>query len=165
MPNHPDSPCPRRHPSRRRLHLVDADNLAGSGCPPLSEIRRVHEAYRAAVRPGPLDHTIVACCHQRGVDVGLEWPGVQLLWRSGPDGADLVLLEALERTGDVAERFAGVVIGSGDGIFAPAARELSAAGLPVVVAFGVGSLARELGAVAAVALQILDPPGTRHLAA
>ena len=72
----------------RRLHLIDADNLAGSGFPTIAQIREAHAAYRLAIRPGQVDHTIIACSHKAGVAVGLEWPGVQLLWRSGPNGAD-----------------------------------------------------------------------------
>jgi hypothetical protein len=136
--------CARWCPPGRRLHLIDADNLAGSGYPSTAQVREVHDAYGAAVRPGPLDHTIIACSHMSGVDVGLEWQGAQLFWRSGPDGADLVLLDALDRIDDIASRFAGVVVGSGDGIFSYAADSIRAAGIPVVVAWGRGRLAYRL---------------------
>lgn len=144
-------------PSGRRLHLIDADNLAGSGFPTLSQVRAAHDAYRSALRPGPVDHTIIACSHKSGVAVGIEWPGTQLLWRSGPDGADLALLEALERIGDVSVRFSSVVVASGDGIFADAVRSIRGWGTPVVVAWGRGALSWELRRLASHAVQIFDP--------
>lgn len=150
-------------PAGRRLHLIDADNLAGSGYPTVAEVRQVHAAYRTAVAPGPLDHTIIACSHMAGVSVGLEWPGAQLLWRSGPDGADLALLDSIERIGDVSRRFAGVVLGSGDGIFAPVVRSIRGTGLPVNVAWGRGSLSRRLEHAASQTLQIFTPtPAPAH---
>jgi hypothetical protein len=144
-------------PVGRRLHLVDADNLAGSGYPTLDEVRAVHDAYRAVIAPGPLDHTIIACSHMAGMSVGLEWPGAQLLWRSGPDGADLALLDAVDRIGDVSQRFAGVVLGSGDGIFAPVIRAIRRAGIPATVASGRGAMSRELERAASQTLQIFGP--------
>jgi len=144
-------------PAGRRLHLIDADNLAGSGYPTVAEVREVHDAYRAAVAPGPLDHTIIACSHMAGVPVGLEWPGAQLLWRSGPDGADLALLDSVERIGDVSRRFAGVVLGSGDGIFSPVIRSIRRAGIPATVVWGRGAISRELQRAASQTLQIFSP--------
>ena len=145
-------------PPGRRLHLIDADNLAGSGYPTVAEVRAVHDAYRAALAPGPLDHTIIACSHMSGVSVGLEWPGTQLLWRSGPDGADLALLEALDRIGDVSRRFAGVVLASGDGIFSHSIRSLRRLDMPVIVVWGRGALSRELERAAPETLRIFGPP-------
>jgi hypothetical protein len=144
-------------PAGRRLHLIDADNLAGSGYPTVAEVREVHDAYRAAVAPGPLDHTIIACSHMAGVSVGLEWSGAQLLWRSGPDGADLALLDAVEHIGDVSRRFAGVVLGSGDGIFSPVIGSIRGTGMPVTVVWGRGSLSRHLEHAASQTLQIFSP--------
>jgi len=152
-----DAGVARWCPTGRRLHLIDADNLAGSGYPTIAEVREVHDAYRTAVVAGPLDHTIIACSHMTGVSVGLEWPGAQLLWRSGPDGADLALLEAVGRIGDVSRRFAGVVLGSGDGIFAPLIRSIRRAGTPATVAWGRGAISRELQLAASQTLQIFSP--------
>jgi uncharacterized LabA/DUF88 family protein len=52
---------------------------------------------------------------------------------SGPDGADLALLDAARPLRAVVESYDRVVIGSGDGIFTALAADLRRAGLVVVV--------------------------------
>ena len=52
--------------------------------------------------------------------------------RSGVDGADRALLSVVENEG-IAVRFEGVVIASGDGIFAEAAALFAGCGLSVTV--------------------------------
>jgi len=63
--------------------------------------------------------------------------------RSGPDGADLELLDVIDHE-NVAERFTHVVIGSGDGIFADAATSLAAASRWVTVVSRCESLSARL---------------------
>ncbi|MBB2747091.1 UNVERIFIED_ORG: hypothetical protein FHR35_006970 [Microbispora rosea subsp. rosea] len=88
--------------------------------------------YRRTVPLGPLDQFIVAVNHGGLVAVGLALKGVQLLARSGPDGADQALTDAA-RNSRIDLRFERVVIGSGDGYFADLAAWLIAAGLHVTV--------------------------------
>lgn len=63
----------------------------------------------------------MVACGRRSVDaVGFEWEGARRLrFRAGINGADLELLDILE-TEHIGERFAQVVLVSGDGIFADA---------------------------------------------
>ena len=68
-----------------------------------------------------MDQCIVACNHGAAADVGYNWPGVRLLWRSGPDGADLALRDVLLEE-NVVDRFDRVILGSGDGLFAETRR-------------------------------------------
>ena len=59
-------------------------------------------------------------------------PNAHYRVRSGPDGADLALLDVL-RYENVAQRFTHVVIGSGDHLFAEEAAHLAAQGVWVTV--------------------------------
>jgi len=63
--------------------------------------------------------------------------------RSGPDGADLALLDVL-RHENVATRFTQVAIGSGDHLFAEEAARLAAQGVWVTVVSRQRSLSRQL---------------------
>jgi hypothetical protein len=131
----------------RTVHLVDIENLAGVGLPSLDEVQLTMRAYQAQVRVGPVDQFVVGVNHSAVVTVGVVCTGVQLLVRSGENGADSVLDEAA-RLDRVDLRFERVVIGSGDGYFGPLADWLIERGLPVTVVSRPGQLNRRLGAIA-----------------
>lgn len=132
-----------RRCGNRRLHLIDVENLVGSPRPSLAEVEDCAARYRLATAPGPSDQYVVACNHGAAAAVSFGWPGARVRMRSGPDGADLALIEVIERE-RVAERFSDVIVGSGDGIFAPAVARLVADGVAVTVASLEGSLSRRL---------------------
>src|ERR1700722_13616111 len=140
----------------RGLHLIDIENLAGAGKPSFEQIRVVQGSYVGHVRFGALDHVVVASSHLTLLSAALGWPHARYRIRSGPDGADLELLDVLlyER---VAARFARVVIGSGDGAFARAAASLAAAGVQVIVVSRPDSLSSRL-AFSASEVIYLDTP-------
>jgi hypothetical protein len=122
-------------PAPRSIHLIDADNLLGD--PATTDrtlISRTFEAYRAAARVTGGDHVVVATGRNglHVLEVELAWPGVRHRRRSGPDGADLELLDEVDWL-LVARRFDRVVIGSGDGVFASAVQRCVAAGIAVEV--------------------------------
>ena len=144
-----------RYPART-LHLVDIENLAGAALPSLGRIREVHLLY--AVRPGlgGLDQVVVASSHLAWLNAALGWPDARYRVRSGPDGADLELLDVLYNE-NVPRRFTHVVIGSGDGAFAPAATSLAAAGARVTVVSRRHGLSARL-ALAAHEVIFIDPP-------
>ena len=139
----------RNHPSRhtvgqqaglaaagwRTLHLVDADNLLGDPqCTDAAHISSVFAAYRQASAFAPGDHVVVAtgCNSQHVLSVELAWPAVCHRRRSGPDGADMALLEESDWAARVG-RFRRVVIGSGDRIFLAALDRLRSADITVDV--------------------------------
>ena len=62
---------------------------------------------------------IVACSHHAAPRVAFAFPGARHLWRSGPDGADLALLDVLDHE-HVAQRFECVTICWGMGSSLPA---------------------------------------------
>ena len=118
----------RRFPARR-LHLIDIENLAGAALPSLGQIREVRALYTGRLTLGPVDQVVIASSHLTLLNAALGWPHARYRIRSGPDGADLELLDVL--LCDVVARFTHVTIGSGDGVFAEAASSLGAAGISV----------------------------------
>ena len=87
---------------------------------------------------------MVATSHHAAAATWFAWPAAtRRLIRSGRDGADLALLEVIEKE-RIAERFAGVTLGSGDGIFAPAAARLQSLGCVVTVVSRRAGLSRQL---------------------
>jgi hypothetical protein len=111
----------RRFPARR-LHLVDIENLAGEAL----------GLYADCIAVGDMDQFEVASSHLTLLNAALGWPHAHYRVRSGPDGADLALLDVL-RHDNVANRFTHVAIGSGDHLFAEAAARLAAQGVWVTV--------------------------------
>ena len=101
----------------RRLVLVDIENIVGGGVSLPEQVHDAQAAIAAAIDLRDGDQVVLAC-GRLGVDVvGFEWQGPRrLVFRAGSDGADLELLDILE-TERVADRFAEVVLVSGDGIF------------------------------------------------
>lgn len=126
----------------RTLHLVDIENLTGTPTPTGDAVRSWRQEYTSRfVASG--DFVVVASNHLAFATVGFAWTGARHLVRSGPDGADLALLDVIadER---VEKRFSSVVIASGDGIFTEAAAWLASHGVQVKVVTRPGSLARRL---------------------
>lgn len=129
----------QRFPSRT-LHLVDIENLAGAAIPSVLQVIEVQDRYARLMTPGADDHVVMASNHLALVNAALGWPHARYRVRSGPDGADLELLDVIWHE-NVATRFTHVVIGSGDGVFGVAAESLSAGGVFVTVVSRWGSLA------------------------
>jgi hypothetical protein len=114
------------------LHLVDIENLAGDSLPSLSQIREALGLYTDRLAFGAMDQVEVASSHLTLLNAALGWPHAHYRARSGPDGADLALLDVLWHE-NVAQRFTHVAIGSGDHLFADAAAHLAARGVWVTV--------------------------------
>ena len=121
----------RRFPARQ-LHLVDIENLAGNSRPTLSQVRQALGLYTDCLAFGAMDQVEVASSHLTLLNAALGWPRAHYRVRSGPDGADLALLDVL-RHENVATRFTHVAIGSGDHLFAEEAARLAARGVWVTV--------------------------------
>lgn len=102
----------------RRLILVDIENIVGGGISMAAQVRGAQTAIDAVVGRRADDQLVLACGRFSVDIVGFEWVGThRLRFRSGVNGADLELLDVLE-TEHVGQRFAEVVLVSGDGIFA-----------------------------------------------
>lgn len=121
----------RRFPARR-LHLVDIENLAGDPLPSLGQVCEALGLYTRCLAFGAMDQVEVASSHLTLLNAALGWPHAHYRVRSGPDGADLALLDVL-RHESVANRFTHVAIASGDHLFAEEAAHLAAQGVWVTV--------------------------------
>jgi hypothetical protein len=139
----------------RTIHLIDAENIAGTGRPTRLDLDAGRAVLEAATRPRPGDHTVVAASVGNALLVGLTWPHAQLLVGHGPDGADVALLD-WAASADLLDRFDGVVIASGDFAVVGITTSLRAAGLPVVVASWRESCSKVLAGVAT-CVRWLDP--------
>lgn len=136
----------------RRIHLVDVENLVGHGRPTRAEVTDCATTYRGLDLVGARDLLVLGCNPGSQLAVGLGWGGPhRLVVRHGADGADLALLDVLERE-QVERRFGDLVIASGDGIFADEVRRLRGRGLRVTVVAPLRSAARRLRSVAGRAL-------------
>ena len=138
----------------RRLHLVDIENLAGDPRPSLGQIRQALVLYGYCLAFGAMDQVEVASSHLTLLNAALGWPHAHYRARSGPDGADLALLDVL-RYENVAERFTHVAIASGDHLFTEEAAHLAAQGVWVTVVSRRHSLSPRL-ALAACEVILLD---------
>jgi hypothetical protein len=100
---------------------------------------------------------VLASSHFAAPAAWFGWSGVRRVIRSGPDGADLALLEIIA-TENIDKRFDRVVIASGDKIFAQAAAALQAAAVRVTVVSRPDAISRHLRlAVRDVRYLDLDP--------
>ena len=131
-----------------RLHLVDLDNLHGSGDPDIRRINRVRTDYEElGIHPGDLLYG--AYNHdprsknseqtQRTFRIRSLWPGTVRL-AHGKNGADHKLIDDANdyvSQGRIADRFADVVIASCDGDFELLVHRIRRVGLTVhlVIAF------------------------------
>ena len=150
----PQRASARRRFPERRLHLVDIENLAGDSLPTLSQVREALGLYTDCLAVEDMDQVEVASSHLTLLNAALGWPHAHYRVRSGPDGADLALLDVL-RNENVATRFTHVAIGSGDHRFAEAAAHLAAQGVWVTVVSRRRSLSSRL-ALAAGEVVLLD---------
>jgi hypothetical protein len=128
---------------RRTLHLIDIENLVGAKLPGQGEASQVRTQYWKQVGVGETDHIVIACSHLAFRDAAFGWRDARHLVRSGRNGADLALLDVIYRE-NVSCRFTHIAIGSGDGIFTPAAAYLARHGCHVTAVSRRGHLSAAL---------------------
>jgi len=123
----------RVHPAtRRRLHLVDLDNLIG-GPGFRDRVVPTLGAFRGVAELADGDHLVIAAERTLAAEVAFDLPdSARLIVATGPDGADRRLVEDYPAA-FVADRYDALVIGSGDGRFAALAAEVGRLGIPVIV--------------------------------
>lgn len=112
--------------------LVDIENVTGTPTPSTIEVNLTMNRLRCLVPRLDEAHVVVACSHHAAPVVAFAYPNARHLWRSGPDGADIALLDVLTRE-RVHVRFKSVTICSGDGIFADVVGWLGTKGVDVTV--------------------------------
>lgn len=145
----------------RAVHAIDIENLCGSGRISCEQVRAAQIAYRDRVDIGPNDLVVIACAHVNVEAVEYGWFGSKrILMRSGPDGADLALIEVMECE-RIPERFSRLYLGSGDGGFAPSMASLASRDVYVVAVARMRSQSRLLRMAASESRYI----GTRSVVA
>lgn len=128
----------------RTLLLIDIENILGSGRFTAGDVQASRRAIGRAVSLREPSQVVVGASSGDGMlEAGLGWPGARLVWIPGRDGADLALADVALHE-NIATRFGGVVIGSGDGMFAVVARHLAAHHMHVTVVAGAGRLSAAL---------------------
>jgi hypothetical protein len=127
----------------RHLVLIDMENIARCPCPTAVEASAAHVGLRKAVPELDAGQVVVACNHRAAATVSFEFPSALRLWRSGPDGADLALIDQM-RDLRVMRRFDRVTLCSGDGIFAETVAALALAGIHTTVVSWADRLSRRL---------------------
>ena len=116
--------------SKRSIHLIDIENLCVTGDLTVQMVSEAREAYFAQVQPSEDDLFVIAASHHNMEAAAFGWPGGFHGFRSGKDGADIVLAQMMLED-DLADRFETVFIASGDGGLAPFASSLRAKGCNV----------------------------------
>ncbi|WP_445185147.1 NYN domain-containing protein [Pseudonocardia sp. Cha107L01] len=123
--------------------VVDIENVAGGAVMTEASAAWARDVVVSALAVSDGEQVVIGTSHVGLFHISSVWPGARLRVRSGPNGADLELLEVL--TGEhVEERFDEVTLVSGDGIFAEAIAHLGAAGVNVTVASWVESISAKL---------------------
>lgn len=118
----------------RTLFLVDIENMVGSCDLSYGDVAQAQRRINGAVEPRPGDHTVIAASHHNALPMFYGWAGsAQRKVRSGQDGADKALLEAVADVQWIADRYQRVVVASGDNAFAFAVAALKTAGVTVIV--------------------------------
>jgi hypothetical protein len=150
----------QRPPAARRIYLIDIENVAHGACLTTEIAASAMEAVLAVVPPRHGDLVVIGTCHLGLLSVATAYPTARRLMGSGPDGADLALLE--EMTQHMVDRFDELVLVSGDHIFADGVAWLAARGLPTTVVSHPDSLSRQLRMAATdiVYLQEVRVPAT-----
>ena len=129
--------------SNRSLHLLDLENLVGDPSANASTVAKAINAYRSLAEVVPGDHAVIAAHGKLLLEASRVWPNALLRVGRGPSGSDRRLLQEVEPH-NIAKRFHRVVFGSGDGIFAGAARSLVCLGMKVLVVGRPGSVSIRL---------------------
>ena len=128
--------------SGRTLAVIDIENLLATADPTARSCIALRHVVQRLL-PETSVQIVNACSHHAARIAAFTWPEARWKFRSGPNGADLALIEELIPI-RLRKRFEHVVIGSGDGIFSPIAHQLVNDGIQVTVMSRRNSLSRHL---------------------
>lgn len=141
----------------RFAYFVDIENLVGGPIYRDAEVRRVWGQFESTCPELAGSALVMATSHPRSVVNA--WCGAdkrpRMVFAHGRDGADRALLAEMD-VEHLARTATHVVIGSGDGVFAPIASQLASLGLYVCVVSRPASLSNRL---------LMAAHEVRHLAA
>lgn len=138
--------------TNRNLVAIDLENLMGGADPSPTLLDCAVELVESFRHDGNL--VVVAASHRVAALAAWKLPWVRWRWRSGPDGADLALLEVLQNE-RVEQRFDRLTLVSGDGIFSGTIAALAHLGVHTTVVAAPDRLSKRLR-VAAHTIDIVD---------
>lgn len=136
-------PLKKRALRGRRLVVVDIENVAGGALTTKAMASWARSVVESALNVVEGEQVIVGTSHVGLFNAKDAWPRARFKVRSGPDGADLELIDVLT-TERIEERFDEVVLASGDGLFAGIVSHLGRCGVMVTVASWSASLSAQL---------------------
>lgn len=131
----------------RSIHLIDIENLCGGSDLSVSQVEAVRFEYFDLVQPNALDLFVIAASHHNLEASSYGWPGGFHQFRSGVDGADILLAKVMLED-SIQDRFQSVFLASGDGGLAPFASALISQGSQLTVVSGARQMSyamRQLG--------------------
>lgn len=144
---------------QRRIVLVDIENVVGGSAALRDYVLWAKDVVEQCISARSDDQVVIGVAPTGLLDLAYGWKRVRYVMRAGQDGADLVLLEVLDE--NIADRFAEVVLVSGDGIFAEAVAELASQGVRTTVVAHSDALSRRLELAASEVLFLPDRPTLR----
>jgi NYN domain len=127
----------------RRLVAVDIENVAGGAVMTQAMADWARVVVETALEVSDGEQVVIGTSHVGLFNTKAAWPSARVRIRSGPDGADIELLDVLANE-RIYERFDEVVLVSGDGVFADVVARLGGRGVQVTVASWSISLAARL---------------------
>lgn len=142
----------------RRLIVVDIENMVGGGVASAYDAWIARMKVEHLVGPVNLEQVIIGTSHFGAIATRVGWTGARILVKSGPDGADLRLLDEMQHW-DIPLRFGEVVLVSGDGIFTDAVANLTARSTRVTVLAPADGCSKRLRMAASTCI-LFDRPTT-----
>lgn len=127
----------------RSLYLVDIENIVGASEISESQVVEAREALHSVAAPGPRDQFYLASSHHNAAAAGFGWPGAQKEFKSGPDGADFMIIKKIIEVGNCMN-FDHVYIASGDGCMAYYVDYLASLGVRVTILANRRGLSHEM---------------------
>ncbi len=127
------------------LHLLDIENLAGTGKLSTSTVKRIQMEYLIRTECSPNDLYLIAAGPQNKMALFHGWHQGTTLYqfRKGKDGADFALVNLFSQI-EHPEQFSRLFLASGDGELSAIASRAKDAGLSVTVVTGIGRKSRRL---------------------
>lgn len=148
----------------RTLYVIDVENMAGSCELSAVDVAKIRTRIHMTVEPRSGDHTVIGASHFNAAAAYFGWSGtVQRLARSGKDGADMALLDAISDVSWIADHYDRIVLASGDHAFAYAVAALKAEGVQVIVIRPDAGFSNRMRLVAGPDLMLLKSPAPTNV--
>lgn len=126
------TPKEQQQTSKPNCHILDIENLAGTGKLTPDLVAQVSGRYFAKVHPNPKDVFFIAAGTQNKWAVMGGWPNSFYQFKPGKDGADILIAQFCSELEHI-NRFSRGYLASGDGALSPYAQILADRGMDLRV--------------------------------